>query len=202
MSFRKMRIALLRLSFVPVVFLAVFVRPSWGLESTVAFCVELAGYAFLLAGLAIRVWSILYIGGRKSHELVTEGPYSVCRNPLYVGTFFLAVGAGLCFENLLMLLAVFLILIPIHVYTAKTEEKHLLDLFPESFREYRLRVPGFWPRLRLYRSSDSVTVKVRSIRRIAVDTVGVLLIPEVEDLLELLHHHGLIPVLFHFPAWG
>jgi hypothetical protein len=32
-----------------------------------------------------------------------------------------------------------------------------------------------------------------------MDTVGVLLLPEIEDLLELLHEHGIIPVLWHFP---
>jgi len=29
--------------------------------------------------------------------------------------------------------------------------------------------------------------------------VGVLLLPEIEDLLEVLHQHDLVPVLFHFP---
>ena len=70
MSLRKMRIALIRASFIPVVFLAVFVRPIWSTESTVAFCVECAGYLFLLVGLSVRMWSVLYIGGRKSHEQV------------------------------------------------------------------------------------------------------------------------------------
>jgi protein-S-isoprenylcysteine O-methyltransferase Ste14 len=198
MSLRKKRIALIRLSFLPVVFLAMFVRPNCQTESTTAYCVELAGYVFLLAGLAIRIWSIFYIGGRKSHELVTEGPYSLCRNPLYVGTLLLAIGAGLSFENVLMLAAVILILLPLHLLAARWEEKHLLELFPDAFPAYAKRVPRFWPRLRNYHSPETVTVRVRAIRRIAVDTVGVLLLPEIEDLLELLHDHGL-PVLLRFP---
>jgi len=81
---RKLRINLLRLAFIPVVFIAVFVRPSWSLESTMAFTMELGGYLFLLAGLVIRIWCTCYIGSRKSKELIGEGPYSICRNPLYI----------------------------------------------------------------------------------------------------------------------
>jgi len=196
---RKNRIALVRAASLPVVLLAVFVRPTWDTESTVAFLVELAGYLFLLGGLAVRMWSILYIGGRKSHELVTDGPYSLCRNPLYLGTFLLALGAGLCFENLLMLAAVFVIVVPVHVWATKMEEEHLRKLFPDTYPEYAQRVPRWWPKLSNYRSKENVTVRIRAIRRIAIDTAAVLLLPEIEDLLEVLHHYRIVPVLLHFP---
>jgi protein-S-isoprenylcysteine O-methyltransferase Ste14 len=199
MSLRKKRIALVRLSAIPVIFLAVFVRPGWDVESVAAFWIELTGYLFLLSGLSVRIWSIFYIGGRKSHTLVTEGPYSLCRNPLYVGTFLLTIGVGLCFENILMLAAVILILVPIHLLTAKLEERHLLELFPEAYPEYAQRVPHFLPRFSNYHTAETITVNVRVIRRIAVDTVGVLLLPEIEDLLEILHQQHIIPTLMQFP---
>ena len=198
-SLRKKRIALVRMSAIPVIFLAVFVRPGWSRESTLAFWVELAGYLFLLSGLTVRIWSIFYIGGRKSHALVTEGPYSICRNPLYLGTFLLTIGVGLCFENILMLIAVFLILVPVHFLTAKLEERHLLELFPAAYPEYARQVPRFWPKFSNYQSHESITVHIRVIRRIAIDTMGVLLLPEIEDLLEVLHQHNIIPTLLRFP---
>lgn len=46
----------------------------------------------------------------------------------------------------------------------------------------------------------TVLVSVRAIRRIAMDTVGVLLIPEIEDFLEVLHINGILPILWHFPS--
>jgi hypothetical protein len=64
---------------------------------------------------------------------------------------------------------------------------------------YKQKVPRFWPRFSNYNSPDMIEVNVRSIRRIATDTVGVLLLPGVEDFLEVLHEHGIIPVLWHFP---
>ena len=196
---RKLRISFLRLCFLPLIVLAVFVRPSWTVESSAAFYIEFAGYLLLLAGLTIRIWCTFYIAGLKSKQLVTQGPYSISRNPLYIGTFLLAIGAGLCFENLLMLGFCGVIIVPVHAIVARREEAHLGARFGEQYQVYEKRVPRYWPRFSNYESPSSVMVSIRAIRRIAVDTVGVLLIPEIEDLLEMLHHEGVLPVLWHFP---
>jgi len=198
-SIRKVRVLLLRLFSIPIIFLAVFVRPSWQIESETAFAVEFVGYAFLLAGLAIRIWSILHVGGRKSHQLVTDGPYAICRNPLYIGTFLLAVGTGLCFENILMFAAILLVFVPMHLVVVRQEEKHLETLFPEDYHIYKQTVARFMPSLGNFKLKEEVLVPVRAIRRIMVDTIGVLLIPEIENFLEVMHTNGVIPVLWHFP---
>ncbi len=179
--------------------LAVFGGPSWPIDSVVGFAVECAGYLFLLGGLAVRIWSILYIGGRKSHRLVTDGPYSLCRNPLYVGTLLLAIGAGLCFENLLMLIAAVGIVLPVHLIAARLEERHLAASFPTEYPAYRQQVPAFLPRLANYRRRDVLEVPVKAVRRVLLDTAAVLLLPQLEDLLEIVHQHGLLPVLWRWP---
>lgn len=199
MTLRKLRINLLRLAFLPIVFVVVFVRPGWSHEKGISFSIELVGYVFLLAGLAIRMWCICYIGSRKSKELITEGPYSLCRNPLYIGTSLLAIGVGFSFENLLMILFVPLIIIPIHILTAKKEEAHLEGLFGDTYCSYKAKVPAFWPKFSNYHSPETVPIHIRSIQRIAMDTCAVLMLPMIEDLLELLHASGIIPVLWHIP---
>jgi len=47
----------------------------------------IAGWVSLFAGAAIRIWASTYICARKSAAVVRCGPYSLCRNPLYWGTF-------------------------------------------------------------------------------------------------------------------
>lgn len=200
MQLRKLRVNFLRLAFIPVIFVAVFVRPAWSLDSFHAFIMEFGGYLFLLAGLMVRIWCTFYIGNRKSKEIVTEGPYSLCRNPLYIGTFLLAIGVGLCFENLAMLLLIPAIIIPVHIITTRMEETNLEAKFGESYRIYKQKVPRFWPRFSNYHSPDTIEINVHSIRRIAMDTVIVLLLPQIEELLELLHQYEVIPVLWHFPS--
>jgi protein-S-isoprenylcysteine O-methyltransferase Ste14 len=199
MTFRRLRVGLLRLAFLPVVFVAVFVRPSWHLDSLLAFLVESVGYVFLMLGLSVRVWSILYIGGRKSQVLVTDGPYSLCRNPLYIGTMLVTVGAGLCFENLLMLVTMLVTMVPAHMVAARLEDAHLAAKFPVEFPEYTRRVAALWPRLRNYRSREMLMVSARAVRRAAIDASGVMLIPLLEDILEVLHQRGIVPVLWFFP---
>ncbi len=199
MDIYEARVPILRLSGILFIFLAVFVRPAWHTESTAAFAVELAGYVFLIAGLMIRMWSALYLGGRKSQQLVTEGPYSICRNPLYLGTLLLIIGAGLCFENVLMLAAMVIVFVPVHLIAVRWEERRLEARFPVEYALYKKTVPRFLPVFRNYKPKEELMVPFRSVRRVMVDTVGVLLLPEIEDLLEVLHARGVIPVLWHFP---
>ena len=45
------------------------------------------GWLFVGIGVMGRIWCSLYISGFKNAKLVTEGPYSLCRNPLYLFSY-------------------------------------------------------------------------------------------------------------------
>ena len=53
----------------------------------------------LALGLAIRLWGTSAIAGRKGLRVVCEGPYALCRNPLYWGTFLIAVSMALFLQS-------------------------------------------------------------------------------------------------------
>ena len=61
---------------------------------------EAIGYSIFMLGAALRWWATLYIGGRKTYELVCHGPYSICRNPLYVGTWLMAISVACLIQSL------------------------------------------------------------------------------------------------------
>src|SRR5205807_3637577 len=48
------------------------------------------GIGYIIAGLMIRLWSNGY--AIKNDKLTTSGPYAFVRNPLYLGTFLIALG--------------------------------------------------------------------------------------------------------------
>ncbi len=106
------------------------------------------GTGLIFVGVAIRAWASGII--KKDNELATDGPYSLCRNPLYVGNFL--IGYGFCFINshplsYLAITAYFLLIYP---FTIKKEEQKLQRFFGQSFTNYRASVRRFIPRLTPY----------------------------------------------------
>ncbi|MFQ7535591.1 MAG: methyltransferase family protein [Akkermansia muciniphila] len=57
--------------------------------------------ACFMAGIGAfgRIWCSLYIAGYKNNVLVTDGPYSMCRNPLYFFSFVGSIGVSCATET-------------------------------------------------------------------------------------------------------
>jgi protein-S-isoprenylcysteine O-methyltransferase Ste14 len=82
----------------------------------------------------------------EGHELITEGPYSMVRNPIYLGMFGAILGTGLAFSRWWTLLgAIVFFLIGNHIRIT-AEERLLRETFGTKFDEYAERVPAFFPR--------------------------------------------------------
>ena len=91
-----------------------------------------------------RQWSV---GARlvEGHRLVTDGPYSLVRHPIYLGLFLLLVAAGLAETTPLVLgPAVVLFLIGFFV-RIRAEERLLRTAFGSEWEAYRRRVPAIVP---------------------------------------------------------
>ena len=67
---------------VTVLFAVLAVGSAWSEGSWTRRAIGDAGILLILTAIVGRAWCSLYIGGRKKSELVQEGPYSLCRNPL------------------------------------------------------------------------------------------------------------------------
>jgi protein-S-isoprenylcysteine O-methyltransferase Ste14 len=81
----------------------------------------------------------------EGHKLVTEGPYSIVRNPIYTGMLGKLLATGLAISHwsgLLLAVVVFAIGTAIRV---RTEEKLLRGEFGSEFEEYARAVPSVIP---------------------------------------------------------
>lgn len=81
------------------------------------------------------------------HDLITQGPYGIVRNPIYLGMFGLLLATGLAvsrWQGLLAGMALFLIGNELRI---RSEENLLREAFGTKFDEYARRVPAFFPRV-------------------------------------------------------
>lgn len=97
-------------------------------------------------GLLIRAVSAGHL--RKDEQLATTGPYTVTRNPLYLGSAILAVGFIIAGYSLWAGLAVGLYFTIFYTAVIRNEEQDLRKRFGPAYDVYAARVPLFLPRLR------------------------------------------------------
>lgn len=101
------------------------------------------GLAVVLLGLGLAVWARVYLGRnwgmpmtqRAEPELVTSGPYRFVRHPIYSGILLATLGTALA-VNLFWLVALASIG-AYFVYSARVEERNMVESFPEAYPSYR-----------------------------------------------------------------
>lgn len=103
-------------------------------------------------GESIRVWAAGHL--RKEQILTTGGPYRFMRNPLYLGSFLIAVGFGLASGSVWVWLIIFGYFLLVYIPVVKYEERILREKFPE-YDTYVASVPAFYPSLTRYQSSST-----------------------------------------------
>jgi protein-S-isoprenylcysteine O-methyltransferase Ste14 len=145
--------------------LAVVFSKPWIAENTpLALLFDFAAWWLFLAYLTMRIWSTLYVGGVKDQILQTKGPYSITRNPLYVGGFCFSLSIALFLKSI-TLAGLTLIATAAYVrLVVAAEEKVLEGIFGEAYRDYLRRVPRMIPRFSLYEAGPTVEVRLRALR--------------------------------------
>lgn len=157
--------------------------------------IEMVGFALVLACVGGRMWSILYIGSKKNQELMTSGPYSMTRNPLYFFSTLGAVGVGLMVGSLTLALVLGFAVYRVLLATAEREAEHLATLFGARYETYARETPMFWPKLSLHRDSPEVVFSPRALRRTFLDGVLFLMAFPLIELIEHLQVEGYLPIL-------
>ena len=122
------------------------------------------GAGLIFVCISGRTWCSLYIGGRKTHELVTTGPYSVSRNPLYVFSIIGAIGIGAQFGAVSVAVLAGVCAWLVHILVVRQEERLLLAEHGEAYAKYLAEVPRFFPRFSLWKNVDVLEVRPHAVR--------------------------------------
>jgi len=120
----------------------------------------LYGGIVALLGALVRLWAAGHID--KGRALATEGPYALTRNPLYLGSFFMALGVILAGQAYWLLLPFGVFYVLVYYPVMKKEEQELTQGYGEAFLQYASRVPMFLPHFQVdpFRSSAFLWARV------------------------------------------
>jgi len=134
----------------------------------------ISGFIVVATGEITRLWSVRYAGSATrttgkvgADELVTTGPYSHVRNPLYLGNILIAIGfvfmAFPWMPWMLILLCIFLAI----QYGAiiSLEEDFLLQKFSSIYSDYKNSVPRLIPRLKSWQSGSRKPTELKKAMR-------------------------------------
>jgi len=161
--------------------------------------IEIVGMIAILGCIFGRCWCSLYIGGRKISELVTVGPYSLCRNPLYTFTFIGAAGAMAQSGSLTLVVVGSLITWIVFRLVVRKEERLLTSIYGETYEQYLKTTPRFLPNFSLWQGVETVEARPKRIVFTFVDGLAFFLAVPVAEVFEHLQTTGVVPVLLQLP---
>ena len=107
------------------------VYPSW------------PGVLLCFLGASLRFWASAYL--RKDTRPAVGGPYAFVRNPLYLGTYMMALGTALAVEAWVLLALCSVLFGLIYHFIILDEEIKLREIFGDPYRKYCMLVPRFFP---------------------------------------------------------
>jgi len=172
---------------------------SWPSGTFVHEGIEFFGLVLIVFCICGRMVCTLYIGGRKIDHLVTEGPYSIVRNPLYTFSIIGAVGAGAQLGSFVLALATGLVAYVVFLLVVLKEEQVLSANFGKTYEDYLARVPRFVPNFSLWKDAEKVEANPRLVRMTALDASIFLLSIPLAEGFEYLHNAGVLPTLISLP---
>jgi len=133
-------------------FFSPFVDSLYGLN----IALQLLGAALSIVCVVLTIRAVQELGKQWSlearlvegHELVTTGPYSLVRHPIYAAMLGMLIATGIVLSYWAIIIgAVVVFLIGTFIRT-RFEERLLREAFGEQFERWRSRVPGLIPFLK------------------------------------------------------
>lgn len=105
------------------------------------------GLPLIAVGVGFAVWSVLEAGDTETespNRLLTGGPYSLSRNPMYVAWTLMYLGIGLAANSLWILALLPIVVVFTHFVDVRREERFLEKQFGDEYLQYKRRVRRYF----------------------------------------------------------
>ncbi len=120
------------------------------------------GGVIAVGGAGLRLWASGHID--KGRVLTRGGPYSLTRNPLYLGSFLMAVGTVIAGQGYWLLIPFGLFFGAVYLPVMRAEEEELRAGYGGAFEAYARDVPLFFPRFGVPEEGASRFAWARAVR--------------------------------------
>ena len=165
---------------------------------------KVIGYTLITSAMLGRIWCAIYIDGYKNDQLIQDGPYSICRNPLYIFSFFGVAGVLIGAQVLSLLVIVIPIYWACFSFVIKSEEERLSELFGQEYIHYSSEINRFLPSFKTYWSRDTIEVRPRLVFRSIIRSsffMWSLLLVDIFERMKVIEINGrvIIPTLWNLP---
>lgn len=169
-------------------------------------CGDVAGGALAFLGFACvacaalgRVWTSVFIAGFKDERLVTVGPYSALRHPLYALSMLALLGLGLTTRSVVITLVLLVVFGVVYFASVRAEDAFLRDAHPAEFERYASTVRALLPRWSGYEVPATLEVRPRVLWRAFLDAGSLLGFWALLVAADALQRSGLAPAWITLP---
>ena len=152
-----------------------------------------------LFGLGIRVFTVGHTPkgtsgrntkGQVADTLNTKGLYSIVRNPLYLGNFFMGLGVAL-FAHFWWLTLIYILAFWLYYERIIfAEEAYLINKFGNAYLQWADNTPAFIPRFSNYRKADLPFSLKNALRREYNGFVAVIVVMFILEVTGDIYYQG------------
>jgi protein-S-isoprenylcysteine O-methyltransferase Ste14 len=134
--------------FIAVIGMAVVLEQLWPWSTPEADVLVFVGWALLDGGAVFLLWTVWLMFWRKTtlnpygkpQRLLTEGPFRISRNPLYIGILVMYLGISLIWGSVWALLLSPMLVVLLQLGIIRHEEQLLLKHFGTDYEQYCKKV--------------------------------------------------------------
>ncbi|RED52406.1 methyltransferase family protein [Aestuariispira insulae] len=173
------------------------IAPRW--DGSVQSYMHGIGLGLICLAILGRCWCTLYIAAKKKTALVTIGPYSLCRNPLYVFSLIGTCGLGLLTGSFVLTAFFTLSAFLVFNWVILREERYLAKNFSPEYQDYCFRTGRWLPRLSAWRDQAHIETRPRLMLITLRDGACLLACWPIFNLLAEARLSGVFAPLFTLP---
>ena len=160
---------------------------------------DYTGYLLLAVCALGRLYTTAFIGGYKNKQLITYGPFSMVRNPLYFFSLVGIIGIAFLSNRLIIGTALIVSFFVIFSRLISREEKFLQSEFGEPYNQYMGKVPRLLPNPRLYQCPQEIVMTPKYLTNAFKDAIWWFVAFPVFEIIEKLQDLDKIPTYFFLP---